>query len=359
MKRKVVAMKNKKGKSFIHKLLSKTVKMAVGKSYSKACTQEGVKVAKKAPSPKVSTVVLKQKSKNASSQMKKKASPLATSQSLDRISTKPTVPSAEKKSKSNKNRPSKQKPVAVTKSSLKKSTQDLKASKSTHKKVEAVVSGQKTKTVAKKKKQTKKITPVKKVVQRAKKTKIHSLKQREKLPSKSSDSPKTPISSPAKTLKKSISKSMSSQKSSKSTQSQSTQITTSKVTMKNKKISDLKKELSILNEKKQDGQMIKDAQGRRYCHDEHCDQPAVTDIYCRYHYLALWSQIQNRKKLLDEGYLLQTTHHLIRHFGENVLSFMLNDLRNDKSFESALKEINPGFFKNEEAMLPPSEDIEF
>ena len=130
-----------------------------------------------------------------------------------------------------------------------------------------------------------------------------------------------------------------------------------KMSMESKKILDLEKELAYLNEKKGSAQLIKDAKGRHYCHDEHCDQPAVTDIYCRYHYLALWPQIQNKKKLLNEDYLLKTVHQLIRSFGEKALNFILSDLKSEKSFESALREMNPSLLK-EEKTLSTTEDTD-
>ena len=137
-----------------------------------------------------------------------------------------------------------------------------------------------------------------------------------------------------------------------------TKTSATKVNVENKKILELEKELAYLKEKKESTQIIKDAKGRHYCHDEHCDQPAVTDMYCRYHYLALWPQIQKRRKLLKEDYLLKTTHQLIRSFGEKGLHFLLNDLKSEKTFESALKEMNLSLLK-EERFLPPSEDTEF
>ena len=125
-------------------------------------------------------------------------------------------------------------------------------------------------------------------------------------------------------------------------------ITTSQ---ESKKMLALKKELSYLKNKKSAEHLIKDAKGRRYCHDAHCDQPAGTDIYCRYHYLALWPQIQKRKKLLKEDYLLKTIQQIIRMFGEKALNFILSDLKSKKSFESVLKEINPSLLKEEETLF--------
>ena len=129
----------------------------------------------------------------------------------------------------------------------------------------------------------------------------------------------------------------------------------STIGVENKRILDLKKELAYLNAQKEEAHLIKDVKGQHYCHDEHCDQPAVTDIYCRYHYLALWPKIQHRKNLLKNSYLLKTTHYLIRTFGEKALNFMLNDFKSEKSLESALKEMNLNLLKEDTAPSPPEE----
>ena len=163
------------------------------------------------------------------------------------------------------------------------------------------------------------------------------------------------------TTKKSAHKPVKKQKATKSTtvKLKSKKIKTAeKIGTENKRILELKKELAYLNEQKEPAQVIKDVKGQRYCHDERCDQPAVTDIYCRYHYLALWPKIQHRKNLLKDNYLLKTTHQLIRMFGEKALNFILHDLKSEKSLESALKEMNLSLLK-EDTGPSPSEDIDF
>ncbi|MBY0385418.1 hypothetical protein K2X05_09685, partial [bacterium] len=47
--------------------------------------------------------------------------------------------------------------------------------------------------------------------------------------------------------------------------------------------------------------ILTDAEGRILCRVKDCDQPAVVEGYCRYHYLFFWKKIQNRKKILSEG----------------------------------------------------------
>lgn len=119
-----------------------------------------------------------------------------------------------------------------------------------------------------------------------------------------------------------------------------------------RKILELKKELEYLNKRNNEEILIKDVEGRRYCHDENCDQPAVTEIYCRYHYLSSWKYLQMKKKLLENKYLAHTIEELISLFGEGALHFVLRDLKNEKSFEVATKEMSfsAGKEKEEEGM---------
>ena len=105
-----------------------------------------------------------------------------------------------------------------------------------------------------------------------------------------------------------------------------------------RKIQELKKELKNLDKK--DEIPIKDAEGRLYCYDENCDQPAVTDIYCRYHYLALWQYLRIRKQLLESKYLVTTIQEILASCGEGALHFLLRDLKSEKTFELATKEMN-------------------
>ena len=120
--------------------------------------------------------------------------------------------------------------------------------------------------------------------------------------------------------------------------------------MEKRKIMEFKKELENLNKKKQEEVLIRDAEGRLYCHDEKCDQPAVTDIYCRYHYLALWKYLQTKKKLLEEKYLSHTIQELIKSFGEGALHFTMRDFKNEKTFEMAAREMSFSTGKEEDTI---------
>ena len=108
--------------------------------------------------------------------------------------------------------------------------------------------------------------------------------------------------------------------------------------LKNKhqrKITDLKKELERLNQAQKDLELIKDAEGKLYCQNENCDQPAVTDTFCRYHYLTGWPRIHARKTLLKQGELPRRIQELVDIFGQSALLFLMKDCKSQKTFEAA------------------------
>ena len=85
--------------------------------------------------------------------------------------------------------------------------------------------------------------------------------------------------------------------------------------------------------------LIKDAHGQLYCQNENCDQPVVTDNFCRYHYLAGWPHIHARKNLLKENYLSKTIQELLNTFGDSALLFLMQDCKNDKTFKQAVNQM--------------------
>ena len=121
-----------------------------------------------------------------------------------------------------------------------------------------------------------------------------------------------------------------------------------KVRMKKRKILELQRELEYLSKRDQKEVLLKDAEGRSYCQDEHCDQPAVTDVYCRYHYLALWKYLQMKKQLSENRYLFHTIQDIMKALGEEALQFVLRDLKNEKTFEAVTKEMSFSIKKDDE-----------
>lgn len=125
--------------------------------------------------------------------------------------------------------------------------------------------------------------------------------------------------------------------------------------MRKRKILELQKELEYLSKRDQKEVLLKDAEGRSYCQDEHCDQPAVTDVYCRYHYLALWKYLQTKKQLSENRYLFHTIQDIMKVLGEEALQFVLRDLKNEKAFETVTKEMSVSIKKEDEIINTESD----
>jgi hypothetical protein len=84
---------------------------------------------------------------------------------------------------------------------------------------------------------------------------------------------------------------------------------------------------------------LTDAEGRRYCRARDCDQAAIVDAYCRYHYLLLWKKIQVRKKILVDGKLEKYIEELTARYPDKFLEMIRRDLRTEKDFLAAIAEL--------------------
>ena len=85
--------------------------------------------------------------------------------------------------------------------------------------------------------------------------------------------------------------------------------------------------------------VLTDAEGRRYCRARDCDQIAIVDIYCRFHYLMFWKKIQVRKKILVDGKLERYVEELTARYPDKFLEMIRRDLRTEKDFLSAIQEL--------------------
>lgn len=85
--------------------------------------------------------------------------------------------------------------------------------------------------------------------------------------------------------------------------------------------------------------VLTDADGRRYCRVKDCDQIAVVEGYCRYHYLLFWKRIQIRKKILSEGKLERYIEELTARYPDKFLDMLRKDLRSEKEFLAAIQEL--------------------
>jgi hypothetical protein len=84
---------------------------------------------------------------------------------------------------------------------------------------------------------------------------------------------------------------------------------------------------------------LTDAEGRRYCRVKDCDQIAMVDAYCRYHYLLFWKKIQIRKEILTAGKLERYIEDLTARYPDKYLEMLRKDLRTEKDFTGAIAEL--------------------
>ncbi|MCS6837678.1 MAG: hypothetical protein NZ480_02430 [Bdellovibrionaceae bacterium] len=89
----------------------------------------------------------------------------------------------------------------------------------------------------------------------------------------------------------------------------------------------------------EEDQTLRDAQGRPYCKVKDCDQIAVVEGYCRYHYLLLWKKIQIRRKILADGKLERYIEELTSRYPDKYLDVIRKDLCNEKTFLSLIAEM--------------------
>ena len=85
--------------------------------------------------------------------------------------------------------------------------------------------------------------------------------------------------------------------------------------------------------------VLTDAEGRKYCRVKDCDQLAIVESYCRYHYLLLWKNIQVRKKILSEGKLERYVEELTSRYPDKYLDMLRKDLKTEKDFLVAIQEL--------------------
>lgn len=85
--------------------------------------------------------------------------------------------------------------------------------------------------------------------------------------------------------------------------------------------------------------ILTDAEGRRYCKVKDCDQYAVVEDHCRFHYLLLWKRIQVRRRILIDGKLERYVEELTARYPDKFLEMIRKDLRSEKDFHAAIAEL--------------------
>ena len=71
-----------------------------------------------------------------------------------------------------------------------------------------------------------------------------------------------------------------------------------------------------------------------------CENPASTAGYCRYHYIAMWTEIKKKQKVLEEGKLQDFIESLVNKYPINFIESIITDLIDDKSFYEMLKDMD-------------------
>ncbi len=84
---------------------------------------------------------------------------------------------------------------------------------------------------------------------------------------------------------------------------------------------------------------LTDSEGRRLCRVRDCDQVAIVDGYCRYHYLLLWQKIQIRKVILIDDKLEKYIIALTTRYPDKFLEMIKKDLKTEKDFLSSIAEL--------------------
>lgn len=76
------------------------------------------------------------------------------------------------------------------------------------------------------------------------------------------------------------------------------------------------------------------------CTEKACDNPTTTQGYCRYHYIKRWKDIKKKQIILEEGKLQNLIEDLISKHPFKYIEAILNDLMDEKTFSSVLRELN-------------------
>ncbi len=100
-------------------------------------------------------------------------------------------------------------------------------------------------------------------------------------------------------------------------------------------------EVAIVDDKKAEEAeiVLTDAEGRRYCRVQDCDQIAIVEAYCRYHYLLYWKKIQYRKKILADNKFFKYIDELTAKYPDKFLDVIRKDLMSQKNFSAAIQEM--------------------
>ena len=89
----------------------------------------------------------------------------------------------------------------------------------------------------------------------------------------------------------------------------------------------------------EDEVVLRDAEGRQLCRSHDCDQVAVADEYCRFHYLTLWKKITRRRQVLEGSKLENYLRELTKPYSDKMIDILRKDLKTEKNFLSSMREL--------------------
>lgn len=76
------------------------------------------------------------------------------------------------------------------------------------------------------------------------------------------------------------------------------------------------------------------------CREKACDNPTTSQGYCRFHYIKRWKEIKKKNQILTEGRLQKMIEELISKNPFKYVEAILNDLMDEKTFGTVLRELN-------------------
>ncbi|MCK5073699.1 MAG: hypothetical protein KAQ98_09755 [Bacteriovoracaceae bacterium] len=76
------------------------------------------------------------------------------------------------------------------------------------------------------------------------------------------------------------------------------------------------------------------------CLEKGCDTPPTTMGYCRLHYIRNWTNIRKKQSILSEGKLQTFIEELLNKYPAKYIEAIFDDIKDEKSFYSILKELN-------------------
>ena len=79
--------------------------------------------------------------------------------------------------------------------------------------------------------------------------------------------------------------------------------------------------------------VLTDSEGQPYCLIYDCDEIALVEGHCRYHYLLLWKKIRLRQNILEGDKFFKCIAEFTSKYSLNLLEKIFDDLKSEKDFQ--------------------------